>query len=68
VDQYNKAGYTANMCTLDVSKAFDKVNHHALCIKLIASVSNSGKPLDILENWLSGCYGRICLLLSFVWG
>jgi len=25
----------ANICTIDLSKAFDKVNHHALYIKLI---------------------------------
>jgi len=29
-DQYNKAGYTANMYALDLSEAYDKVNHHAL--------------------------------------
>jgi len=28
-------GSTVNICTLDLSKAFDRMNHHALVIKLI---------------------------------
>jgi len=32
VNQYIKAGYTANLCAIDLSKAFDKVNHNALFI------------------------------------
>jgi len=30
VDQYIKAGYTANLCAIDLSKAFDKINRHVL--------------------------------------
>ena len=29
------AGSTVNLCAVDLSKAFDKVNHHAMFIKLI---------------------------------
>jgi len=35
VDSYVTRGTTANICTIDLSKAFDKVNHHDLFIKLI---------------------------------
>ena len=30
VDSYIKGGNTANICAIDLSKAFDKVNHRAL--------------------------------------
>ena len=29
VDYFSENGSTVNLCSLDVSKAFDKVNHHA---------------------------------------
>jgi len=29
VDQWVSRGSTANLCTIDLSKAFDKVNHYA---------------------------------------
>jgi len=35
VDRYVTAGCTLNLCVIDLSKAFYKVNHHALFIKLI---------------------------------
>ena len=34
VDRFVKCGSTVNLCALDLSKAFDKMNHHALFIKL----------------------------------
>ena len=30
VDQYIKGGNTANLCAIDLSKAFDKINHHEI--------------------------------------
>ena len=30
VDSYVRGGSTANLCAIDLSKAFDKVNHDAL--------------------------------------
>ena len=35
VEQLNQDGSTANICAIDLSKAFDKVNHDALYIKLM---------------------------------
>ena len=34
VDCLTSGGNTVNLCAIDLSKAFDKVNHHALYIKL----------------------------------
>jgi len=31
---YNKRGSTVNLCILDISKAFDKVNHYCMFTKL----------------------------------
>ena len=49
---------------VDLSKAFDKINHHALCIKLMKrQVPN--KVLDILENWL--CDSHACVKWDNLW-
>ena len=54
VDRFVQNGSTVNICAIDLSKAFDKVNHHALFIKLM----EKHVPviiLDLLENLLSCC-------------
>ena len=54
VDHYVSNGSTVNLCALDVSKAFDKMNHHGMFIKLM----NRRVPvslLSMLENWFSNC-------------
>ena len=46
---------TVNVCCLDISKAFDRVNHHALFLKLI----DRGAPMNfifVLHNWYSNSY------------
>jgi len=48
-------GSTANPCTLDLSKAFDKTNHHALFLKLMKRLIPN-QLLSLLVSWLSGCY------------
>ena len=51
VERFIKGGNTINLCAIDLSKAFDKVNHHALLMKLM----KRNLPvvlIDILENWL----------------
>ena len=35
VDHYVNSGTTVNLCALDLSKAFDRLNHHGLYIKLM---------------------------------
>ena len=34
-DYYILSGSTVNVCALDLSKAFDKMNHHGLFVKLM---------------------------------
>jgi len=58
VDSYIKGGSTANLCAIDLSKAFDKVNHHALFLKLMKRhIPN--ELLNILDVWLSTCYSCV---------
>jgi len=38
VDYYVKCGSTINICALDLTKAFDKMKHHGLFIKLVENV------------------------------
>jgi len=47
-------GSTVNLCALDLSKAFDKVNHAALYIKLMKR-RLPAKLLDLLVYWLDNC-------------
>ena len=59
VDNYYIANdSTANMCAIDVSKAFDKVNHYALLSKLMKKMIPR-ELLFLLENWLPGCYSCV---------
>ena len=67
VEQLNQDGSTANICAIDLSKAFDKVNHHALYIKLMKKLIPN-ELLLILENWLSECSACVkwCTSWTFV--
>ena len=58
VDRFIKGGNTVNLCAIDLSKAFDKVNHHALFIKLMKR-NLPVALLDILENWLKNCFSSV---------
>ena len=54
VDHYINNGSTVNLCALDLSKAFDRLNHYCLYIKLM----NKRLPIQILrviENWFAIC-------------
>ena len=46
-----KGGSTANVRAIDLNKAFDKVNHCALYIKLMKR-HTPVELLEVLENWL----------------
>ena len=50
IENFVNAGSTVNVCTLDLSKAFDRMNHYALFIKLMERNLPS-EILIILENW-----------------
>jgi len=55
VDTIITGGNTANVCVIDLSKAFDRVNHHALFLKLMKRLIPN-EVLALLECWLSTCY------------
>jgi len=58
VDNLTQSGSTANVCSIDLRKAFDKVNHCALYIKLMKRFVPTAL-LEVIENWLSGCYAFV---------
>ena len=52
VEYYVSFGTTVNICALDLSKAFDKMNHHGLFVKLM----DKNIPINLLmlfEHWFS---------------
>ena len=73
VDSFIRGGNTANLCSIDLSKAFDKVNHHGLYLKLMKKriqvelllVLKIGSLAAVLA--LSGMrHGQLHLLRSLV--
>ena len=58
VNRFVSRGSTVNLCSIDLSKAFDKVNHHGPYMKLM----KRHIPvlfLELVENLFSSCYTRI---------
>lgn len=54
VERFINSGSTMNLCSIDLTKAFDKTNHHALLMKLM----NRNIPVNVLriiESWYSRC-------------
>ena len=58
VDRFVKDGSTVNICSVDLSKAFDKVDHSALFIKLMKR-QVPVKLLDSLVYWLQNCWSCV---------
>ena len=58
IDHLVTGGHTVNLCSIDLSKAFDKTNHHALFIKLIRR-HLPVNLLDTLEYWLKHCWSCV---------
>ena len=54
VEKMLSGGSTANLCSIDLSKAFDKVNQNALFIKLMQRLLPV-KLLQLIESLLSNC-------------
>jgi len=52
VEQLTKGGNTVNFCSVDLSKAFDKVNHFGMYIKLMKRLIPT-ELLALLENWIA---------------
>ena len=63
IDHYINCGSTVNLCAVDLTKAFDKVNHNAFLIKLM----NRKLPVQLLftlEQLLSICWSCVNWLSS----
>ena len=54
VDNFIQQGSTINLCALDVSKAFDKMSHHGLFLKLMDRMVPNAL-LHTLEDWFALC-------------
>jgi len=63
-DYYVQSGSTVNICAIDVSKAFDKMNHHGLFVKLMKRLIPINL-LSLLEHWFS--IGMTCVKWNNVW-
>jgi len=63
IDHYVSLGSTVNVCAIDISKAFDKMNHHGLFIKLVKRHIPSN-ILCLLENRFA--IGATCVKWSSV--
>ena len=50
IDEYVAGGFTVNVCALDLSKAFDRMNHFALFIKLMKR-DTPVNLLVVIEKW-----------------
>ena len=54
VDHFIKQGSTINLCALDLKKAFDKMNHHGLFLRLMDKMLPIN-ALSTVEYWFSIC-------------
>jgi len=57
IDHYVKSSSTVNICALDISKAFDKVDHFAL-LQLLMDRLMSRNFIGVLLNWFSKCFAH----------
>ena len=62
IDEYVAGGFTVNVCALDLSKAFDRMNHFALFIKLL----NRDTPVKLLTVTCVKRGDRMSIFLSDV--
>jgi len=58
IDHYVKSSSTVNICALDISKAFDRVNQFAL-FNMLMDRSLPRKFIGILLEWLTKCFACV---------
>ena len=58
VDYYTSRNSTVNLCAVDVSKAFDRMNHHGLFLKLMQR-NLPNNVLMVIEDWFSKCFTSV---------
>ena len=58
IESFVSNGSTVNACALDLSKAFDRMSHYALFIKLMERKIPT-QLLIIIENWFNASFTRI---------
>jgi exonuclease III len=58
VEHFVRRGSTVNLCALDLAKAFDKTNHHALFIKLMDR-NLPVELIDLLVLWFDNCWSCV---------
>ena len=54
VDYYVSRNSTVNICAVDISKAFDRMNHHGLFLKLMQR-KIPVSVLRVIEDWFAKC-------------
>jgi Reverse transcriptase (RNA-dependent DNA polymerase) len=54
IEHYVSKGSTVNVCALDLSKAFDRLNHYVLYIKVMERKLPT-QLFTVLEPWLNTC-------------
>jgi len=58
VNNYVSYGSTVYYCALDITKAFDRLNHDGLFINLMRRFIPA-TLLNVLEKWLGICYSYV---------
>jgi len=55
INRYVKDGFTVNICALDISKAFDRVDHFAL-LQLLMDRNLPRCFIGVLLDWFTHCF------------
>jgi len=58
IDHYVKSSSTVNICALDISEAFDKVDHFAL-LQLLMNRLLPRNFIGVLLNWFTKCFSCV---------